>query len=268
MKKDYRSEPVRKLILLGESNGFGMCAGDPRNEWIQTLAGLMRDFQDEPLLVMNNSIPGSVIGPSSTGYPFLPDGARPSALERYEREIVEPAPDMAVVAYGLNDSRCGNPVERFIADLETIVSGIRARTGALVVVTSPYWNTQYNEELWKRRLPWWADDPAWRVFTLVGDGLVRRYVSEMRALAERHDCLFVDLYALTENCLWLINDDQVHFNDVGHRVIGQAVFNAVAQNCSFVGRKSSRLAKEGSLDITNTGGTQCTSRMIQFWLGR
>jgi lysophospholipase L1-like esterase len=268
MKKDYRSDPVRKLLLLGESNGFGMCAGDPRNEWIQTLAGLIRDFQDEPLFARNNSIPGSVIGPSSPGYRFLPDGALPSALERYEREIVGPGPDMAVISYGLNDSRCGNPVERFIADLETIVSGVRARTGALVVITSPYWNTQYNEELWKRHLPWWADDPAWRVFTLTGDDLVLKYVSEMRALAEKHSCIFVDLYSLTENCHWLLNDDQVHFNDVGHRVIGQAVFNAVAQNCSFVGRRSMRLAKEGNLDITNTGGTQCSSRMIQFWLGR
>jgi len=65
-----------------------------------------------------------------------------------------------------------------------------------------------------------------------------------------------------------MNDDQCHYNDVGHRVIGLAIFNVIAQNCSFIGKKSIRLAREVSLDITNTGGSQCTSRMIQFWLNR
>jgi hypothetical protein len=48
---------------------------------------------------------------------------------------------------------------------------------------------------------------------------VPRYVSEMRVFAERHDCLFVDLYTLTENCFWLIHDDHVHFNDVAHDTV-------------------------------------------------
>ena len=47
MKKDYRSNPVRSLIVIGESNAFGMCASDPRNEWVQVVANLIRDFQDE-----------------------------------------------------------------------------------------------------------------------------------------------------------------------------------------------------------------------------
>jgi lysophospholipase L1-like esterase len=268
MRKDYRSAPVKRLVLIGESNGFGMCASDPRNEWPQALAGLIRDFQDEPLFVLNNSIPGCVISPRSPGSPFLPEGSLPSALERYEEELIDSRPDLAVIAFGLNDSRCGNPVGRFIEDLETIVRGVRERTDALVVIASPYWNTQYNEDLWKAHTPAWVSDPAWKAFTVSGDALVRSYVEEMRKLAARHSCLFVDLYSLTENCLWLLNPDQVHFNDVGHRLIGQAVFNAIASNCSFIGRKSARLAEEGHLDTTNTGGAQCTSRMIHHWLAR
>lgn len=181
MKMDYRSAPVRKLVTLGESNGFGMCAGDPRNEWVQALANLIRDFQDEPLSVRNNSIPGCVISPRSPGYPGLPEGSLPSALERFEDELIAPGPDIAVVAFGLNDSRCGNPVGQFVEDM---------------------------------------------------------------------------------------NDDQCHFNDVGHRVIGQAVFNTIAASCSFVGRKSIRQAREAGLDVTNTGGTSSTSRMVHHWLHR
>jgi len=268
MKKDYRKEPVRKLVLLGESNGYGMCAGDPRNEWLQTLANLIRDFQDEPLSAQNNSVPGCVISPRSPGYPGLPEGSLPSALEGYEREVIEQAPDLAVLAFGLNDSRCGNPVKPFIEDLETIVAETQKRTSALVVITSPYWNTQYNPALFKVHRPSWADDPTWAAFTREGDALVKSYVAEMQGLAERRSCLFVNLYALTEDCLWLMNDDQCHFNDAGHRVMGQAVFNCIASNCSFLGRKSIRQAREAGWDVSNTGGTHGTSRMAQFWLHR
>jgi len=122
--------------------------------------------------------------------------------------------------------------------------------------------------LWKLHRPSWADDPTWAAFTREGDALVKSYVAEMRKLAERRSCLFVDLYGLTEDCLWLMNDDQCHFNDVGHRVIGQAVFNTIAASCSFLGRKSVRQAREAGLDVTNTGGTSSTSRMVQYWLHR
>ncbi len=64
-KKDYRSEPVRRMVVIGESNAFGMCASDPRNEWVQTVANLIRDFQDEPLHLFNNAIPANVISPRS-----------------------------------------------------------------------------------------------------------------------------------------------------------------------------------------------------------
>ena len=268
MKKDYRDLPVRRLVLLGESNGFGMCAGDPRNEWIQVVANLVRDFQDEPLSVWNNSVPGCVIGPRSPGYPGLPEGSLPSALERYEREVIDLEPDLAVLAFGLNDSRCGNPADAFVRDLEHIVTAVKARTSALVVITSPYWNTQYNPALFKVHRPAWADDPTWKAFTREGDALVTSYVTEMRALAERQACLFVDLYHLTEDCLWLMNDDQCHFNDVGHRVMGQAVFSAIAANCSFIGKKSIRQAREAGWDTTNTGGTNAAARMVQSWLHR
>ena len=116
MKKNFRVKPVKKLVVIGESNAFGMCASDPRNEWVQTVANLIRDFQDEPLIVLNNSIPANVISPRSPGHQTLPDIGKPSALERYEQDLIEHQPDLAIIAYGLNDSRCGNPVEFFVED--------------------------------------------------------------------------------------------------------------------------------------------------------
>jgi len=100
MKKDYRSEPVKKMVIIGESNAFGMCASDPRNEWFQTIANLIRDFQDEPLIALNNAIPANVISPKSPGHVMLPECGKPSAMERYEHDLIAHQPDIAIIAYG------------------------------------------------------------------------------------------------------------------------------------------------------------------------
>lgn len=31
LRRDYRAVPVRRMVVLGESNAFGMNASDPRN---------------------------------------------------------------------------------------------------------------------------------------------------------------------------------------------------------------------------------------------
>jgi lysophospholipase L1-like esterase len=257
------------MVVMGESNAFGMCASDPRNEWVQTVGNLIRDFQDEPLVLYNNSIPANVISPRSPGYACLPAVGKPSAVERYQEDLLAPRPDLVILAYGLNDSRCGNPVASFIADFETVVRGAAEKTEALIVLAGPYWNTQYNREMWEalNPKPEWATG-EYEVFAKIGRALVWSYVAEIERLAKRYECLFVDLFSPTEDCPWLLHEDQCHFNDVGQRVLGNLVFGAIAANCSFVARRSQRLSQAGSFDTTNTGGTQGQSRMIQGWLKR
>jgi hypothetical protein len=116
--------------------------------------------------------------------------------------------------------------------------------------------------------PEWACDPVWQTFALEGPELVRSYIGEMKSISEKHGSLFVDVYSELEDAPWFFHDDAIHVNDLGHRVIGQAVFNAIASNCSFIGRKSVRQARDGNFDFTTTGGTKCTSRMVAAWHGR
>ena len=251
------------MVVLGESNAFGMNASDPRNEWVQVVANLIRDFQDEPLRVLNNAFPANVIGPTSPGYaPEAPDfTTRPTALERYRTDAIDLDPDLFIMAYGLNDSRCGNPVERFLADYRQIVHDVRAETGALVVCAGPYWNTQYDRELWTSL----ATRPEFGLFDRPGRDLVAAYVDGIRRVADNEGCLFVDLFTPFESSHWLLADDQCHYTDVGQRVLGHAVFGVMAANCSFVGRRSLRLASQGGFTIANTGGTNATSGAIAHW---
>ena len=113
------------------------------------LANGIRRVQSEPVRVFNNAIPANVIGPDAPGDEQGRFGVWPSAIERFERDMLAYAPDMAVYAYGLNDSRCGHAVESFMTAYRTIVGRTReALPDALIVLVGPYWNLQYDAETW------------------------------------------------------------------------------------------------------------------------
>ena len=71
--------PFRRMVVLGDSIAYGMCAAEPENEWNQVVAGLLRKFQDEELTVFNRGLPAGVISPRCPGYE---ESAKPSLIER------------------------------------------------------------------------------------------------------------------------------------------------------------------------------------------
>ena len=263
IRTDYRSEPVRRMVVLGESNAYGMSASSPRNEWVQVLGDGIREFQDEPVRVFNNAIPANVISPDAPGYePGDEFRTSPSALERYESDMIDYRPDMAVYAYGLNDSRCGHNVDGFISAYRTIVSKTRERLpDALIVLVGPYWNLQYDADAWA--------DPKYKEwfgkFNLAGDELVLEYNRGIAELASEHDSLFVDVYRVLEGATWLLTSDACHFNDIGQRIIGLTVFTQIAAHCSFLSEKSRRMEERLGSGISNTGGTEALPHVIQTW---
>jgi len=251
---------------MGESNAYGMSAGDPLNEWVQVLAFLIRRFQDGPLRVFNNAIPSNVISPRAPGYdPKHIYGTAPSALERFEQDMIDYRPDMAVYAYGLNDSRCGHALESFIEDYEKIVSETRRRlSDVLLVLVGPYWNLQYDAETWAR-LEYQQCKAGFGMFDKSGDELVLSYNEAIADMSRRYDAVFADVYSATAKSGWLLTDDHCHFNDIGQWVIGQTVFSAIARNCSFLATKSINAYRETGFKIPTTGGTNALPHVINSW---
>jgi len=264
IRRDYRSEPVRRLVVMGESNAYGMCAGDPLNEWVQALAFLIRRFTEGPLRVFNNAIPSNVISPRAPGYdPDSVCGTAPSALERFEQDMIDYQPDLAVYAYGLNDSRCGHLLESFLADYETIVAGTRERLPeALIVLVGPYWNLQYDAQTWAQLE---YDKHREGAFGVGGDELALAYNAAIAELAKRHEALFVDVYHATEGAAWLLHDDTCHFTDLGQWLIGQTAFAVLAANCSFLAEKSINDLRQAGLGVPTTGGTNALPHVIRAW---
>ncbi len=71
---------------------------------MQVLGSRIREFQEGPVRLFNNAIPANVISPDAPGYEAGDAYATsPSALERFEEDMISYRPDMAVYAYGLND---------------------------------------------------------------------------------------------------------------------------------------------------------------------
>ena len=263
IRNDFRSRPIRRLVVMGESNAYGMSASCPGNEWVQVLGDGIREFQDGPVRVFNNAIPSNVISPDAPGY-VAGDVYRtaPSALERFEADMIAYRPDMAVFAYGLNDSRCGHALESFIGAYRTIVTTTRERSpDALVVLVGPYWNLQYDAATWSK-----PEYKGWfGKFNLPGDDLVLSYNQAIADLAAETHSIFVDVYHVLEGAPWLLTADACHFNDIGQRLIGLTVFSKVAAHCSFLSHKSRSMEEDLKSSIRNTGGTNALPHVIQTW---
>ncbi len=241
------------MVVLGDSIAYGMCAYEPANAWNQVVAGLLRQFQDEPLTVFNRALPASVISPRSPGYT---QSAKPSLIERYQRHCIDLQPDLVIIAQGLNDLRSGMALRDYIVDLEAIVADIQRQTGALVVLVGTYhqiYGTGGNDP---------TTHPIW---TKWDAKLMMLYNQAIRLVAEAQGVLFVDAQAVLGGADWLLHPDACHLNDLGHVLIGNAIFQVIATHASGVARKTMRLIADNAVTSLNTGGSDTNEEIQQLW---
>jgi len=208
-KRDYHPNPLRKVVVLGESHVA------TRNGWVTMFGELLRDAQGtERLEVINAGIGGNAISTRSPGYAA---SAKPSAMERFREDVIAKKPDLVIISYGLNDMRAGMALEAFREDLSHIVGEVRKAVDPVIVLT-----TVYNMS-------------AYELYPPFDKGSVEAtevYNSVIRRVAEEHDALVADIWHAEGHAPWLISLDTVHANRLGHRVIAHRVFQTVVTNCS------------------------------------
>jgi len=213
--QDMRSEPFRRLVILGESTvEGGPWLGQQEERFADVVARLIAGCQGRPLEYYNKGIGANAISPRSPGYE---QSAKPSALERYRDDVIALEPDLFVLCYGLNDMRAGMPVEDFREDMATIIRDVQVQCNPLIVLT-----TVYHMTAWKSYAPFDRGSPE----------LTREYNACIAGLAEEHDCVRADVWEAQGQTDWLINQDGVHANTVGNLVIAHCVFEAIAQHAS------------------------------------
>lgn len=245
--------PFQRMVVLGDSIAYGTCAYHPENEWNQVTANLLRKFQDVPLTVFNRGLPASVISPRSPGYT---QSAKPSLMERYPQHCITLQPDLVIIAQGLNDLRSGMSLLDYIADLETVVTDVQAQTSALIVLVGVYpqiygkgGNSPETNPTWVK----WTPDML-PVFNLA-----------IRLLARKCGALFVDVLAALGEGDWMLHPDAVHLNDLGHVLVGNAIFQQIASHCRSVAAKTQRVIEEQQVTTLNTGGTDTDEEIQVLW---
>jgi lysophospholipase L1-like esterase len=213
--KDYKRGPFKRLVILGESTVEG-------GPWLQrqpdryadVLVGLINACQKEPIEYYNKGIGANAISPRSPGYE---QSVKPSALERYHKDVIELQPDLFILAYGLNDMRADMPLTDFREDMATIIREVQKACSPVTVLTTVYYMTGYK---------------SWPPYDKGSVELTRRYNDCIRGLAAEFDCILADVWASEGLADWLIHYDGVHANKVGELLIGNRIFEALAQHAS------------------------------------
>ena len=167
-------------------------------------------------------IGANVISPQSPGYQY---SSKPSASERLDEHVLSHVangnlllPDLLIIAYGANDARGGTPVDLFCSELKDILRRVREKNQPLIVLLGSYYMTDFE-----------LGGPEWAHATLE---TYKQYDVAIKKLADKENCLFVNLLESYRQADWLVHHDGVHSNDLGHRIIANKVFEVLASNCS------------------------------------
>ena len=209
-KKDFCSKPFKKVVVIGESHvAQGM--------WVEVLGKQLCEFQGKPVPEMINSgIGGNAISPASPGYIT---SAKPSAMERFQKDVIDHNPDLVVISYGLNDMRAGMTPEEFQKELLYIVKKIQECINPVIVLTTIYNMSAYNIYPPNNK----GSQEATEAYNLI-----------IRQIAKSCDILLADIWDAEGKAPWVMMPDTVHANKLGHTLIGNRVFECIAQNCSCV----------------------------------
>jgi lysophospholipase L1-like esterase len=213
--KDHKKEPFKRIVILGESTVHGgPWLHLQEDRYADVLVRLINACQQEPIEYYNKGIGNNAISPRSPGYA---QSAKPSALERYHKDVIDLQPDLFILAYGLNDMRAGMPLTDFREDMATIIRDVQKACSPVTVLTTVYYITGYS---------------GWPPLNKGSVELTLRYNDCIRGLAAEFDCILADVWASEGLADWLIHYDGVHANKAGELLIGNRVFEAIAQHAS------------------------------------
>lgn len=217
-QRDMRAEPVKRVVALGESTTWGYSVSSKDKCWVNQVVAALEEFQGSKIDLINQGIGSNVL---TTECPSYKHSAKPSALERVDKEVIDLKPDLLFLSYGLNDSRGGTPPEVFRRAYQELIDRIRARIDTVIVIL----NTYYMHEVLYDNCPGWEDSDydVTEIFNLL-----------IKQIAEANDLILADIYAAEIGVDWIIDMDHCHPNDLGHRIIANRVFEAIVRNCSFV----------------------------------
>lgn len=130
-------------------------------------------------------------------------------LQRLREKVLDRAPDLVIVGFGMNDHNIGGPSpEQFVENLKSIVTQIRDSTGAEVILFSAF-----------------PPNPDWKF----GSHRMEQYAAATRLAAGQLECAYADVWSVWQKVLArkdlssLLGNNINHPNDFGHWLYFQAL---------------------------------------------
>ena len=215
MHKDYFGGAFKTMVCIGDSITAGGSAASRELCWVNRLGKLISEFQENRLNVINCGIGANVLVDGGSAYE---NAVKPAGKERIGRDVVKYDPDLVTLAFGTNDMRGGTAVSRFIEDLEYVISMLKSKTSALIVVLSTYFIVDFGKST-----------DAWGKANLQ---LFKGCNREISSCCQRYNILYADVFSAMGEAPWVVDRDNIHPNNLGHILIANKVFEVIATNCS------------------------------------
>lgn len=216
--KDMKSKSVKKVVAFGDSITWGFCASKKERCWVNLVIAMIEEYQESKVELMNQGIAANILTALSPAYKY---SSKPSGIERVESHVIDQNPDLVFLAYGLNDSRGGTPPDIFRKEYEKLLISLQNKTNAIVVML----NTYYMHEAFYSKCENWDKSDY---------DITEEYNLIIKQLATKYNAIYADIYASQFGVDWFVDNDDCHPNDLGHRIIANKVFEAIARNCSFL----------------------------------
>jgi lysophospholipase L1-like esterase len=190
--------PWSRFVAIGDSFTEGV--GDPEPVSPGGLRGWADRFAE-------------VLGELEPDFAYANLAVRGKLIRQVAQEQLAAAldlrPDLISLCAGGNDViRPGSDPDQVAAQLEEMVSRLRVGGATIVLFTS-------------------ADVGFSPIFRPIR-GKVAIYNENLRGIAQRHDCIVVDLWAvnqLQDSRYWA--DDRLHYNALGHHTVARAALDAL-----------------------------------------
>ncbi|MET0736564.1 MAG: SGNH/GDSL hydrolase family protein [Microbacterium sp.] len=193
-----QQHPWRRFVALGDSFTEGI--GDPipgtdeHRGWADRVAEVLSRSIDEDFAYANLAVRGKLIG---------------QVVETQIEPAIALKPDLVTFSAGGNDViRPGSDPDAVAALFEDAV--VRLSSGGATVVVFTGIDTSFT--------------PVFRGIR----GKVAIYNENIRAIADRYDCVVADQWALKEvQDMRFFDDDRLHYNSLGHHEVARMVLRAL-----------------------------------------
>ncbi len=184
-----------KIVAFGDSITVGIDASSPdvvfHAQWARYLS---ERFPQARITVENGATNGG-----STG----------SELPRLREKVLDKAPDLVLIGFGMNDHNISGPTpEQFAENLKTMITQIRENTGAEVILYSAF-----------------TPNPDWKY----GTHRMALFAEATRRAAQESGCAYADVFGIWSKVLArkdlfsLLANDINHPSDFGHGLYYQAL---------------------------------------------